>query len=310
MKSRACRKIGLGSVQFGLDYGISNASGKVPPDEVKRILRVAAGEGIELLDTASLYGDSESVLGQALSEGSQFRVVTKTCKISASKVTPDNVDDVSAAFDSSLRKLGHDSVYGLLVHDADDLLKDGGVRLLDWLQKTRSEGKVRNIGVSVYTAKQIDQILELFQPDLVQLPLNVLDQRLIRSGHLTRLKSLGVEIHARSVFLQGLLLMSENRLNSFFDPVREHLRRYLLSLNQAGISPVEAALGFALARDEIDAVIVGVCSRREMKEICSAASSNATSSFDFTRWAIRNENILNPARWNLEPTPDSEGVMV
>ena len=107
---------------------------------------------------------------------------------------------------------GRGNVYGLLAHHADDLLVPGGRRVFEEMQRLLEEGLVRKIGVSVYSGQQIDSILELYTPDIVQLPLNLFDQRLLESGHLEKLKRRGVEIHARSVFLQGLLLIEPDQV--------------------------------------------------------------------------------------------------
>jgi aryl-alcohol dehydrogenase-like predicted oxidoreductase len=207
-------QLGLGTVQFGGDYGVSNPGGRTPPDEVARILALAEREDIGLLDTAALYGDSEAVLGGALRRGHKFRIVSKTLKFDAARISQADASALRAGFENSLRRLRQDRLYGLLVHAAADLLRPGGELLWAALNELKREGLVEKIGVSVYTGEDIEAILLRFRPDLVQLPLSVLDQRLIAGGQLARLKAQAVEIHARSIFLQGLLLMEDAELPS------------------------------------------------------------------------------------------------
>ncbi len=295
-------KIGLGTVQFGLDYGIANPNGRVPFDEVERILGRAATLGITVLDTAALYGVSEETLGRILGPEHPFRIVTKTPKAAGDRITDNNAADLAGTFDRSLLRLKQQTVYGLLIHDADDLLKPAGQLLIDALRRVRDSGRVTKIGVSVYTGGQLDSVLELFTPDLVQLPLNVLDQRLIADGRLDRLHQMGVEVHARSVFLQGLLLMEPQSLDAYFDPVRDSLENYWNGMKQTGATPLEGALRFALDQPQIDTVIVGVCSRQELEDICVASRRRGFPQIDFGRWAVNDPRYVNPSQWRLKQT--------
>ncbi|MCK4373256.1 MAG: aldo/keto reductase, partial [candidate division Zixibacteria bacterium] len=229
-----------------------------------------------------------------------FRIVTKTSKAAGDRITDNDAADLAGTFDRSLQRLKQQTVYGLLIHDADDLLKPGSQLLIDALRRVRDSGRVTKIGVSVYTGAQLDSVLDLFTPDLVQLPLNVLDQRLIADGRLDRLHQMGVEIHARSVFLQGLLLMEPQSLDAYFDPVRDRLEDYWNGMRQTGATPLEGALRFALGLSQIDTVIVDVCSRQELEDICVASMHRDFPEIDFGRWAVNDPRYVNPSRWRLK----------
>ncbi len=289
-------KLGIGTVQFGLDYGISNKEGKTPPDEVVRILEIAKENCIRIIDTAALYGSSEEALGEVLPQGHSFDIVTKTPKFSES-ISETDVLLLEETYHQSLQKLKQSSLYGLLFHNADDLLASKGYLLWDKMMELKSRGLVRKIGVSVYTGAQIDKILEKYAIDLIQIPLNILDQRLLRAGYLEKLKRAGVEIHVRSVFLQGLLLMDPETLPPYFNSVKEHLRKYHLYLREKNLTPLQSALGFVLGIKEVDAVICGVNNYVQLLELCSAAKSSAIENFD--RFALSDEAILNPAQWKM-----------
>lgn len=291
-------KIGLGTAQFGLDYGVSNQDGQTAPDEVARILEVAVQNRIRVIDTAALYGSSEEMLGCILPFDHCFRLVTKTIRFNADLICQSDADRMEFSFTESLTKLNCSSVYGLMIHNADDLLAQGGELLMERLKNLQQLGRVQKIGASVYSADQIDRILDRFELDLVQLPMNVLDQRLLAGGRLAALKSHGIKIHVRSAFLQGLLLMSPEKVPNYFAPIRNHLKRYHEFLKGNGITPVQAALGFLAGRDEIDTIVCGVNNHRHLQELCRSAEPLAD--IDFSQFALDDADMLNPSQWRIE----------
>lgn len=286
-------KLGLGTVQFGLDYGISNSEGVTPIEEVREILAVAKRNSIRVIDTAAMYGSSEEVLGKTLPAGNNFDIVTKTPRFDGNM--ENKADLLKQTFQRSLKNMNRTSVYGLLIHHADDLLGNGGNLLIGKMKELKEEGTVKKIGVSVYTAAQIDMILDRFDIDIIQLPINVLDQHLLNSGHLTRLKKAGIEIHARSAFLQGLLLMEPAALPSYFDSIKPHLKQYRDSLLQYRLTPLQAALGFVAGINEVDVVVCGVNNHLQLEELCGNLMSIEPSMF--SSFAIYDEDILNPSKW-------------
>jgi aryl-alcohol dehydrogenase-like predicted oxidoreductase len=294
--SERVRKLGLGTVQWGMDYGLTNREGMTPRAEVGRILAAARADGVCVLDTAALYGEAESVLGQHSLGG--FRIVTKTPRFARAKITPVEVDDLRATFERSLVQLRVASLHGLLAHHADDLLVPGGERLIDAMRDLQREGKVSRIGVSVYEGAQISSLLERFTPDIVQLPINVLDQRLIEDGSLERLKALGIEVHARSAFLQGLLLMAPASLPHGLTPLRPSIEAWHAACNDQALSPLQAALSFVCDIDAIDCCLVGVQSLAQWSGCRLALAS--TSNFDASGLASNNPAFVNPANWRLQ----------
>lgn len=291
-------KIGLGMAQFGFDYGVSNRNGKTPASEVERILAVAEANGIHVIDTAAGYGESEAVLGRTLPAEHRLKIVTKAPGFAGRAITNAEADELESAFRTSLARLGSSSLYGLLVHRADDLLGGGG-QLMARMKSLQSAGLVEKIGASVYSAAQIDNLLAYCDIDLIQLPINMLDQRLLHSGHLAKLKKKGIEIHARSVFLQGLLLMLPDELPAFFEPIRGHLSECRAMILKQGVSPLAAALAFVQALEEVDVVICGVNDHRQLESLCKAAGAESRID-DYDRFALDDETFLNPANWRLQ----------
>ena len=286
-------KLGLGTVQFGTDYGLNSLDGQVRPQEVKKILNYARSKQIVLLDTAPAYGNSEEILGGI--NNSEFQVVTKTRHFDTLKITNDEVSLLNQDFNNSLKKLNQIKIYGLLIHNADDLLKPGGEKILDLLQKFKQTNKLMKVGVSVYDHIKLHSILDNFDIDMVQLPFNIIDRRMLDSGMLTSLYKRGIEVHARSIFLQGLLLMSGKLMPSKFNRWNNLWKLWHEWLHDNRISPVEASVRYAISFSEISKVLVGVDSVNQLKEIYKASSGTLPKIPDELQ--TTDADLLNPSNW-------------
>lgn len=291
------RKLGLGTVQFGLAYGVTNARGQVSAAEAQAILDAAFTAGIDLLDTAAAYGDSEAVLGRVLGPRSGLRIVSKLPSLTADRIGAAEIEQCCATVLRSLTLLRRESIYGLLLHRPDDLRKPGAERLVAMLQDLKHAGKVAKVGISAYDRAQIDQTLERFTPDLVQIPVNLLDQRLLQDGTLDRLKGRNVEVHARSAFLQGALLAEPASLPSHFAPHLERLRAVGAAAERAGLSRLALCLRFVLMQSAIDRVIVGVTTLGELRQILAAAADSAPLPAGLAALAVDDPRLVNPALW-------------
>lgn len=288
----------LGTVQFGLDYGITNAQGRVPRDEVEAILAFAGRSGVRQLDTAALYGDSELVLGE-LAAAARFEIVTKTVKMSACRSASEAADALERGFDASLARLRTGSVDALLLHDVNDALGPHGDAVVKRLDALKADGRVRRVGASVYEGGEIDRLLARAQPDVVQLPINAVDRRLDAGGQLERLAARGVEVHARSAFLQGLLLQPPEAIADRFAPLRAAVRTLRARFAAEGLTVMEGLLASVAARPQIHRIVVGATSSREFAEIvCSAENVRMKApSLDISEAAINDHRLLNPALW-------------
>ena len=282
-------RIGLGTVQFGIDYGVSNTAGQVPASEVSAILATAHQSGIRVLDTAASYGNAEQVLGRALWPDHRFDIVTKTPPLSH------GLEAVEKRARRSLEYLGRPAA-AILVHAAQDLAGPDGPRLWGLLRRLREEGLFRRIGISAYVADGPLQLARRYRPDIVQVPFSILDQRLKQNGELVSLKELGIEIHVRSIFLQGLLLTDPRKLPDNLTHAGPALAAAQARIEQAGLSPIAAAVGFVLAQQEADIAVVGVTSRHELSEIISASAAKLPE-FDWAACAIDDPVTLTPSRW-------------
>ena len=293
--SAGVRRLILGTAQFGMPYGVTNRYGQVPVTDAREILASAFDAGISLIDTASCYGASEYVLGQCLAELPDMGIVTKTIAIPSAAIGSDDLERVHEGVARSMEQLQRTNLDGLLVHHGRDLLKPGGEALAELLLEFKSRGIARRVGVSAYDAEEIDNVLLLFKPDIVQLPLNIFDQRLIRSGHIQALRSAGIEIHARSAFLQGILLAMRAALPAHFQNFSNDFSRYHTFLNDNELSPLTACLGFMTQQSGVDRIIVGVTSRAEMEEIVAAFPKSALPAM--SALACASLELVDPRMW-------------
>lgn len=285
-------KLALGTVQFGLNYGVANTLGQVSSEVAAAILQHAHQSGIDTLDTAIAYGESESVLGKIGVEA--CKVVTKLPAV------PDSCTDVAqwvhAQWQGSLKRLGCNSLYGLLLHSPSQLLDGIGAELYGVLQSLKAQGLVSKVGVSVYRPAELDALCDRYAIDLVQAPLNILDRSLVDSGWAHRLKKNGVEVHARSAFLQGLLLMPREKRHAKFERWKDIWSEWDQWLAETGLLPLEACLRFANTLECIDRVIVGVDNLQQLEDIIAAAEGVLPSLPQFK--TLQDDRLLNPATWS------------
>lgn len=287
-------RLGLGTVQFGLAYGVANSLGRPSDTAVRAILAAAAEDDCALFDTAAAYGDSEAVLGR-LRSGAETPIVSKLPAVGAGTDVDAVPALVSEAIGHSLQLLRVPSLYGYLVHHADDLIGPLGLPILAALRIAKAAGQVARIGVSIYDGAQLDAILKLFVPDIVQLPLNIVDRRLLDSGHLARLKAAGTEIHVRSAYLQGVLQMQPDRLPIHLRRLAPRIEMLDQRCRSAGVSRSQAALRFLLDLPEVDVVVVGAQTDAEWADSSAAARISTRIATDGL--ACDDLELIDPRRW-------------
>ena len=285
-------KLALGTAQFGMSYGIANTGGQVLPSEVKLMLQQASASDIDILDTAIVYGESEMRLGQIGIEN--FKVVTKLPAVP--KAYLDIKEWVKFEFEGSLSRLGVSNVYGLLLHRSDELLGPSGHELYKALNLLKQRGLVKKIGVSIYSPNELEALKNDFSFDLIQAPFNLIDQRLLHSGWMKKLKDSGVEIHTRSTFLQGLLLMKEIDIPPKFSPWKHLWKKWHDWLTENNVSALQGSLAFALSFPEIERVVVGADNHHQLMEIINA--TNNLLNADLPNLVSADENLINPVNWS------------
>ena len=285
-------RLALGTAQFGLSYGVSNLSGQIPLAEAQKIVGLARESKIDTIDTAAAYGSSEEVLGRVGVSG--FRLITKMQFLPGN---PINVNSsVRSVLLSSLRRLRLSRLYGLLVHNPADMGGLDSQIFMDALFELRDEGTVEKIGFSVYDPSELKRLLERWSPDLVQLPLNLLDRRFEKTGLLRDLHSMGVEIHARSVFLQGLLLVPREGLPKKFGRWESTWREIERFRRKASLSRIALCLSYPLSLKEVDRVVVGVDSLPHLEMVIRECPQTGPTP-DLPSLELEDLLLINPSKW-------------
>jgi len=284
-------RIALGTAQFGLAYGIANQQGWISRSEAQAILKYAAANNIDTLDTAIAYGASEARLGEIGVE--TWRVVSKLPAI------PEGCHKVGAwvwkSVQESLRRLRLDKLHSILLHQPLQLLNGQGEVLYRAMEDLKARNLVQGFGISIYDPKELDALCGAYQFDFVQAPFNVLDRRLIHSGWLSRLAQKGIELHVRSVFLQGLLLMRGEDRPPKFRRWQNLWDRWNAWLQETGLTPLMVCIRYALSFPEISKVIVGVDRLNQLKEILSVAEGPTPEVP--AELQCSDINLINPTFW-------------
>ena len=289
----AVHKLALGTVNFGMDYGIANTAGQVDGAEVLGILRAAQHAGIKTLDTAIRYGDSEKILG--LSGVEEFQVVTKIPRVIGSGATfTKRVED---QIQQSLTLLGCRKLYAVMLHAPDQLSETDGPELMQALVHIRELGLAEKIGISIYHTKSLDALWSWFKPDIVQAPFNIFDQRLLTTGWASVLHEAGTEIHVRSTFLQGLLLMPVTQLPKCFSPWAELFAHWFAWQIGSRSSALELAVQFNLSQPWADKIVVGVETAQQLTDLVAAARGELPEIPRELRHGVTDEGLINPSKW-------------
>jgi uncharacterized protein len=286
-------KLILGTVQFGLNYGINNTIGQLEKNQVLELLKIAFNQGIRFLDTAELYGDAHEIIGDFHKKNKKlkFKVITKF---------PHNIknDSIKSKVFDYIDILNVTTLEVLMFHSFDSFRSN--YKSLEVLKELKRNGFIGHIGVSVYTNTQLESLLNEDLITVVQLPFNLLDNFNVRGELLDKLKKKGKIIHTRSVFLQGLFFKNINDKTAIVQKLKtelELLKQLTIELN---CSMEELALSYSLSQQNIDNIIIGVDSIFQLKNNVRAASYKIEQETlkHVNNIQVENLELLNPSLWN------------
>lgn len=285
-------KFAIGTAQFGSKYGALNHAGLTSPQDVSQILEMASKNGIDTLDTAIGYGVAEQVLGEV--GVSNFHIISKVSELPQGELDIGRwmVDEVNF----SITRLKVKSLYGLLLHRPSELISHKGEAIYRALKNIQELGLVKKIGISIYDPSDYFNIPNKYKFDLVQLPFSVLDRRALDTGLLDHLHKKGVEVHVRSVFLQGLLLAEIEKIPKKFQQWLNFFDEWDRWTKERNITKIEACLGFLNSYSSISRVIVGVDNVTSLKDILGSANTPLSQFPDFTIPNI--DDLINPYKWS------------
>jgi aryl-alcohol dehydrogenase-like predicted oxidoreductase len=283
-------KLVIGSAQLGMNYGLFN-NRKIKLKEFKKIEKLVLKSKINFIDTAISYGDSENIIGS--SKLKNLHIITKI-KLPSKK----NIqvrDWALKEISKSLYKLKIKKIYGVLVHDYKDLLGKYGKDYLLSLQELKKKKIIKKIGISIYNSHEIKKIWKFWRPDLIQVPFNPLDNRILDSGWVDVLRKFKVKIFARSVFLQGLLINEDNSfiINKNHKILLNKFKNWCYKNN---ISLLQACIHFVKQFKKIDYLIVGFNNYNQLKEIIDVFKKKHINIP--RKFSTNKINLIDPRKWN------------
>ena len=287
-------KLTIGTAQFGLNYGVANKIGKIKYSEAKEIINYAEKNNIKTIDTASAYGESEKLLGQI--GVSDFDVITKLPKI----VNPiKNFENwFKDSLNLSLQRLKINKLSTIMIHNSDDLFGENGKSLIKFLYQAKEDSIVDNIGISIYSPNEINKILNMFNFDVIQAPLNPFDNRIVTSGWMDELYKRNIKVHIRSIFLQGLLLIPYEKIPKYFYKFKSNLKQWHDWNINNNFTSIETCIGFINSFERIEKIIVGIDNLNQLQEIIKLINirDNKFKNMDLESNDI---NLIDPSRWSL-----------
>jgi len=281
-------KLGLGVAQFGLDGG--GGRGRAPEAEVRDMLGLAAKAGVSLLDAGAASTHGEAVIGGIMPRPAPFGVMVKAPRGERGPLL------IDSEIRTSLARLALTSAHAIVVQSAGDLFSPSGAFMWDQLKALRDDGLFTRVGFSAYASDDPLGLARRFKPDFIQVPASLLDQRLLVDGTLSAVRELGIEVHLRSIFLNGLLFLPPDRVPSLGGDAAARLSRARRMIAEGRSDPLQAALGFALSRPEANAVIIGAATAAEFSAALAAAASPPPD-LDWDNMALDAPEALDPPRW-------------
>ena len=281
------KKLTLGTAQFGLNYGITNVSGKMTSSKIQQVIDTANSRGITKIDTAPGYGDAEFELGNIGVK--DFTLFSKLPQIKDG----DTKEDLLKIIKSSIDRMKIEQLEGLLLHYPWDLLSEKVTVLRDALEEARLLGLYKRLGISLYEPYEVHQFMDIVSFDFIQAPINIFDQRFCDPNLLKFLREKHIKLHARSVFLQGLLLDRKNFASRKINKqLKKYLKEWFAWLDKHALSEVEAAMSFVLRLNEVENIVFGISCAKDLEELLL---SNIVD-MDFPDFGV-NPMYTDPRKW-------------
>ena len=283
------KKIVLGTANFGVYYGKLKKK-KLSVNEIKKIFLYCLRNEIDTLDTSTDYEGSENIIG--LLDPKKFNIITKISNFDI------NIDNPQIFLEDKLKKsltsLKTKKIYALLFRNPSSLTSNNNLRLWQIAKNLKSKGLIKKIGITIYEPKELDQAFNYLKPDLVQVPYNIFDRRIEQTGWLNKLYNSGVEIHCRSIFLQGLLLLESHNLPKIFSSYKSLWNSYDSWLKKNGVSRLEACTNFVFRKKEISKIVLGVENKEQLKKILAVQEKKINYSSNLFKISPK---LIDPRKW-------------
>ena len=284
-------KIILGSANFDQIYGIKKNF--IKKSEIKKLFDLALINEIKIIDTSPIYKESEKIIG--LLNNNRFKIISKIPK-PPKNIKRENIKKwLKQNVMISLKNLKIKKFECLLLHNANSLLCKNGDEIYKGIRNMKISGFTNKIGVSIYDFNVLDKILKKFKFNLIQVPFNILDQRLVKEGWLKKLKKRKIEVHVRSIFLQGILLLKHNQLPKKLKKLNKKLMIWKNWLEKNKFSSLQVCLSFVLNQNQLDGVVVGYNSASQLNQILKFKKIH--NNFTFPNLNIKDKKLIDPRKW-------------
>ena len=277
----------IGTAQFGLKYGLEKK--KIKSNEIKLINQILKRNNIIYFDTAINYGNSEKRIGELILK--KKKIITKISLPEKKKINLKKW--FFNVLNNSMKRLGVSKLYGILIHNTSDIFKNS--EFLDLILQAKYKKLVSKVGVSIYEKKELNKILKIWTPDIIQFPVNIFDQRFINKKFLQKIKKLGIETYARSCFLQGVLLKKKLHNGNYKNQVI--FNKFLKWCEQNNINQLQSCLHFVKQIKNIDSLVIGFDDSKQLKQILRAFNKRTiVVPYKF----INNEKkLIDPRKWRV-----------
>ena len=287
------KKLIIGTANWGQNYGALGTNKRLSTDKLKTLIQLLKEKNIDTLDTSLLYGDAVNRIMNYCDQ--KFQIYTKFAANLESN-TQGFVFKNRALISKAITKFPNQTVHGLYVHNVEAIFSPNFHKLVDLLQEVKEKYKNLKIGISVYSNNEIEEVLKVWTPDIIQLPVNLFDRRLINSGALYKLKDRCVEIHARSIFLQGILLAERSDLPAVFDRWTENFEKLEQWCLDKNISKTAICLSFVHNLQWVDRIVLGVNDGGQLVDILN--SKLLDSQKGISKLAVHDsDKLLDPRTW-------------
>lgn len=290
----------LGTAQLGLKYGVNNTAGKLSQQQVYEILDAAYDNGIDILDTALSYGDSEKIIGTYMKEKNKhFKICTKLPSIIK---TTDKLNIIKYNMKKSLQNLELPYIDFYLFHNFNDLLDI--YNELEYLNKLKSENIIRKLGVSIYDIEELEYIVNYAHDyiDLIQIPFNIFDLRWLENNLLLKAKEKGIEIAVRSVLLQGLFFVNKDTAHKVHPKAYDYIVKLKELSDYKGITLQQLAISFVKCYSFISYILIGCESKEQLFSNVNDFNIDIDFSQEDLEFINRNfgdieKKIIDPRQW-------------
>jgi len=290
--NKIVKKFVLGSAQFGDKYGINNSNASKSKKNSFKILKYAKFSGINTIDLADKYKSYKNIFNNF--ELKNWKV---SMKISDKIVNSySSKDEFENFFFKTLIHLHKKKIEYIFFHNSLDLKKKNGKKIFSYLINLKKRSLVGKIGVSIYSPRELDKVLKNFKFDVIQLPLNIFDQRFCQNKVIKKLQNKKIEVHARSIFLQGLLLSNKKKIKKKYFKNNNSLNKWFNYLKKNKKNAVAECLNFILKKKFVNKIVFGVNKLEHLKLILKKINSKINMK-DLDKFRNHDIKLIDPRKW-------------